>query len=967
MSHTARNKTQFGICLGALLLWAAFAWIPGLADFHPSGTRQLELHLALELSSVILCAMTVAIMWYDRNPAGRERGNWMVFGLALVALLDLLHALNYRSLLLPASSLANAEFVWYRQLARLAEVLVLLAFGLKLRGPGHKRYWLIAAVAVAAAIGNIGASHPAWLAQWLRDGAAPASPGMLLQYALVLADAACAALLYYRWRRDGGSHWLQLAALAFVLGVSNAAYIGHMGSLDGVGMAVHLLKIAVYFLGFRLALFFVVQRPQKMIAASQHTIMQQKRRLDALLNDIPLELVQLDTELNVRYANPRYTRRTGTTLDALQGTPWLSQWPQARRQSLERDLRAALQAKTTELDVQLDAEGAPAQRFHLVASPQLGGASGEGLVVMLTDTTAQESARMLMEASLKEVSELRAALDAHAIVAATDARGVIIKVNDKFCQISKYERSELLGKTHRVINSGLHPKGFFAAMWKVISSGEVWNGEICNRAKDGSLYWVQTTIVPFIGDEGIPVQYISIRADITQRKEAEEAAQQMALYDALTSLPNRRLLYEHIRTAMGKSADSRHHSALMLLDLDNFKEINDTLGHDQGDELLRQVARRLSHSVRPGDTVARLGGDEFVVLINGLSATLAGAAQETQTVAEKVRVALEQTYEFGGHTVHTSSSIGVSLFQGKATALEEVLKHADMALYRAKAHGRNQVCMFDPSMQAEVETHASLMADLRLALPRGELRLYYQAVVDKDRRPLGYEALLRWQHPERGMVPPLDFIAKAEDSGLIVPIGTWALQTACRQLARWAQSPETAHLTIAVNISARQFRDPEFVATVQRTLAVSGADPHRLRLELTESMFHSDVEQTIEKMNLLRALGTGFSLDDFGTGYSSLSYLKRMPLDVLKIDKSFVNDILTDPDDAAIAQTILALAETLELQVVAEGIEEPEQFEWLRLRDCHAYQGYLFSKPEPIEALAAAAHPLQDAVPAAGL
>ncbi len=967
MSHTARTKTQWSICLGALLLWAAFAWIPGLADPLPSDARRLEAHLALELCSILLCAMTVAIVWYDRNPAARGRDNWLIFGLTLVALLDLLHALDYHSLLGPAGSLASAESVWYRQLARVAEVLVLFAFGLKLRGSGQKRYWLAAAAAIALAIGNIGSTHPVWLIQWLRNDAAPTSPGMLMQYLLVLLDAACAALLYYRWRRDGGSHWLQLASMAFVLGVSNMAYIGHMGRLDGVGVAVHLIKIAAYFLAFRLTLFIVVQRRQRILEVSQRTIDQQKRKLAALLNDIPLELVQLDANLNVRYANPRHTRRIGAALESLQDTPWLDQWPQAQRQSLERDLRAALQAKTTELDVQLDAEGAPAQHFHLVASPQLGSASDEGLVVMITDTTVQESARMLVEASLKEVSELRAALDAHAIVAATDARGVIIKVNDKFCQISKYERSELLGRTHRVINSGLHPKGFFAAMWKVISSGEIWNGEICNRAKDGSLYWVQTTIVPFIGDEGIPVQYISIRADITQRKEAEEAAQQMALYDALTSLPNRRLLYEHIQTAMGKSADSHHHSALMLLDLDNFKEINDTLGHDQGDELLRQVARRLNHSVRPGDTVARLGGDEFVVLVNELSATLVGAMQETQTIAEKVREALEQVYEFGGHTVHTSSSIGVSLFQGKATAQEEILKRADMALYRAKARGRNQVSMFDPSMQAEVETHASLMADLRLALPREELRLYYQVVVDSDLRPLGYEALLRWQHPERGMVPPLDFIARAEDSGLIIPIGTWALQTACHQLAKWGQSPETAHLTIAVNISARQFRDPEFVATVQRILAASGADPHRLRLELTESMFHSDVEQTIEKMNLLRALGTGFSLDDFGTGYSSLSYLKRMPLDVLKIDKSFINDILTDPDDAAIAQTILALAETLELQVVAEGIEEPEQFEWLRLRDCHAYQGYLFSKPQPVEAIAAAPHRLQDTVGAAGL
>ena len=571
-----------------------------------------------------------------------------------------------------------------------------------------------------------------------------------------------------------------------------------------------------------------------------------------------------------------------------------------------------------------------------------------GVLAIFTDTSEREHNRRQLIDSLREIAEIKAALDAHAIVAITDARGVITQVNDKFCAISQYARSELVGRTHKMINSGHHPREFFQDLWRTISHGEVWSGEVCNRAKDGSLYWVQSTIMPFIGKDGLPEQYIAIRADITKRKRIEEAAQRMALHDALTGLANRRLMSERLIRALHYSQRHNQHGALLLMDLDHFKEINDTLGHPIGDQLLKEVAVRLQGTLRQSDTVARLGGDEFVVIIEELGNSQESAMHHASDTGEKIRQVLSAPYQLLDHMVQITPSIGVVLFDGTLQNADELIKQADMALYKAKDAGRDQLCFFDNALQSEINQRALLQRDLRLALEQDELRLFYQSVVDADEQILGFEALLRWQNPQRGLVSPAQFIPLAEESGLIIPIGQWVLTTACRQLAEWQHDPMRQAWTIAVNISARQLSQPDFVQQVLQVLASSGAPANRLRLEITESMLQHDLTVTIGKMQALRQVGVRFSLDDFGTGYSSMSYLKHMPLDQLKIDKSFVDEILIDSTDSAIARTVVTLAENLGLEVVAEGVEQREQLELLIAIGCRAFQGYLFGKPEPI-------------------
>ena len=448
-------------------------------------------------------------------------------------------------------------------------------------------------------------------------------------------------------------------------------------------------------------------------------------------------------------------------------------------------------------------------------------------------------------------------------------------------------------------------------------------------------------------EQGEVTTAVEIVVDITEKKQREEEIHRLAFYDPLTGLPNRRLLRDRLEQAFIASGRDGRYGAALFLDLDHFKTLNDTRGHDIGDLLLVEVARRLETVVREDDTVSRQGGDEFVVLLKNLSTEKSTAVAQVGHVAEKIRADFGRPFLLVGLEHHITTSIGIGLFRRHEIPLDELLKQADTAMYQAKQAGRNAVCFFDPAMQVALEATSALEADLRQAIEQKQFQLHYQPQTESDGRIIGAEALLRWLHPARGLVPPAEFIPLAEESGLILPIGRWVLAEACAQLKAWEGIPTAKGLRLAVNVSARQFRQPDFVAEVREVVAATGIDPTALKIELTESLVLTDVADTVAKMELLRKMGIGFAMDDFGTGYSSLSQLKNLPLEQLKIDQSFIRDLGRNPHDAAIVETIIAMGRTLKLHVIAEGVESEEQLAFLVRAGCHAYQGYLFSRPLP--------------------
>ncbi|CAG4885248.1 putative Diguanylate cyclase [Georgfuchsia toluolica] len=531
----------------------------------------------------------------------------------------------------------------------------------------------------------------------------------------------------------------------------------------------------------------------------------------------------------------------------------------------------------------------------------------------------------------------------------TDAGGAILQVNRAFTKIAGYTQEDIVGQNPRRLKSGHHDVAFYREMWACINHSGGWQGEIRNRRKNGEVYLEWLVITAVKNNQGLVTHYVGTFTDITSHKTAEDEIKNLAFYDPLTRLPNRRLLLDRLQHAMASSNRSEKYGALLLLDLDNFKSLNDTLGHEVGDQLLQQVSARLVSCVRQGDTVARLGGDEFVVMLEGLSGNPDEAASQVEALGGKILATLDKAYQLAGFVHHCSASIGATLFLDHLDSTDALLQRSDLAMYRAKGAGRNTLCFFDQEMQALVMRRVALEAELRDAILKGQLHVHYQAQVDGNRFVTGAEALLRWQHPLRGPVSPSEFIPIAEETGLILSLGSWVLQTACTQLALWATLPEMAHLTIAVNVSARQFRHKDFVGEVMSMLNRTGANPKKLKLELTEGMLLDNVDDTIVKMTKLRKEGIRFSLDDFGTGYSSLSYLKRLPLDQLKIDQSFVRDILTDPNDCGIVRTVIALGKNLGLTVIAEGVETETQRSFLNENGCLAYQGHLFGHPLPIE------------------
>jgi diguanylate cyclase (GGDEF)-like protein/PAS domain S-box-containing protein len=586
----------------------------------------------------------------------------------------------------------------------------------------------------------------------------------------------------------------------------------------------------------------------------------------------------------------------------------------------------------------------------LIDSFYIAGFAFLGLVLLMSASMAlemQDQTRRI-EANTSELRVAATAFETQEAIMVTNEKREILRVNQAFTRITGYTAEDAKGKNPAMLKSDQHSDQFYQDLWDKVARDKYWQGEVWHRRKNGEVYPEWCTITAVTNSEGLVTNYIGAFSDISRNKQAEEEIHNLAFYDPLTKLPNRRLMLERLSYMLNNSMRQNHHGAILFIDIDNFKTLNNTKGHDLGDLMLIEVAKRLKGCVRIDDTVARLGGDEFVAILEGLGAEHAQAVGQVETVVRKILITLNQPYFLRDHEYHSSASIGINLFCDKKFALEELLKHADTAMSQAKAYGSNNFCFFDPEMQAIMEARATLENELRHALPQRQFRLYYQMQVNRNGHLNGAEGLLRWQHPEQGLISPAQFIPIAEETGLILPIGTWVLHTACSQLKEWSEDPGKNRLCLSINVSVRQFYQPDFVQQVRQIILESAINPALLKFELTESLVLNNISDSILKMKALEEIGVHFSMDDFGTGYSSLAYLTQLPLSQVKIDQTFVQNIFKKSTDAVIVQAIIGMAGNLGMEVVAEGVETEAQYEFLKRHGCTVFQGNLFSKPVPV-------------------
>ncbi|SDH22485.1 EAL domain-containing protein [Propionivibrio dicarboxylicus] len=683
------------------------------------------------------------------------------------------------------------------------------------------------------------------------------------------------------------------------------------------------------------------------IQRHSETLERKEREFRSLTENSPDNIARYTPDARLIYINPALEQVLGAKLADVVGKR-----PTERQSSpvfLEYEEKILSVARTGIPDeVEFSHLNANGERYdtHIRLVPEFDEKQNVVSVLIIgRDITQRKLSEMELQYSMALINAaLESTVDGILIV----RDGKIVRWNQRFADLWQVPKHLLEPNDDKpllayVTAQMANPEVFLAKVEELYDHPEMTSFDSLHLA-DGRVF--ERYSQPMIIAKEIVGRYWSFR-DVSAHKRAEDKIYHLAFFDQLTSLPNRILLQDRLRQAMAASTRNENYGALLLIDLDNFKILNDTLGHDMGDVLLQQVGQRLGKSVREEDTVARFGGDEFVVMLVGLGRDQANAATRSEIVGKKILTNLNQAFQLKKTSYHISASIGVALFYGQQKEAELLLKQADLALYRAKDGGRNTLRFFDQDMENAVVKRATMESELREALQKRQFVLHYQIQIAEN-KTIGSEVLVRWIHPQRGLISPAEFIPLAEENGLILPLGYWVLENACTQLAVWATQPKFSDLTIAVNVSAHQFRQSDFVNHVLTVLEKTGANPKRLKLELTESTLVSNFEDVIQKMVALKDRGISFSLDDFGTGYSSLSYLKRLPLDQLKIDQSFVRNVLGNSNDAAIVRTIIALADSLGLGVIAEGVETPMQRDFLSGSSCHAYQGYLFGRPVPI-------------------
>ncbi len=675
---------------------------------------------------------------------------------------------------------------------------------------------------------------------------------------------------------------------------------------------------------------------------SEEQIGEQRRFLDTVNDNVQANIYIKDENGRYLYVNQAVATVFGRPIADILGKSDIEiHPPQTARQLMEFDSEVRVSGVRHATEEMVPDDSGTPRYYWSVKMPIAVRNHPHALIGFSTDITERKVA--------EEAQRVAAiAFEAQQAMFITDAQKVILRVNKAFTEITGYTAEESVGQTPSLLKSGRQVPAFYATMWECISRTGTWQGEIWNRRKNGTVYAEHLSVSAVKNDAGTLTHYVGSFSDLTAYKAAEEQIHDLAFTDLLTGLPNRRHLIVRLQQAITAGESQQYQSALLILNLDNFKNLNSTLGRAQCDQILQHVAKRLNAAVGDGNTVAHVEGDQFAVILTDLNQHPQQMLRQVEAAAGKMLETINQPYQLAGSTILCTASIGITFFAAQYEETIEPLKRAELALQQAKIAGRNTLRFFDADMQAVVDARIALEAALRQAINNKYFVLYYQAQVSDSEGIVGVEALIRWIDPKRGMVSPVEFIPLAEETGLILPIGAWVLETACQQLAAWAAQPAMAHLSIAVNVSAQQFRESNFVEQVLATLERTGGNPRRLKLELTESVLIADAEDVIVKMNALKAIGIGFAIDDFGTGYSSLSYLKRLPLERLKIDQSFVRNILMDPDDAAISRAVIAMATSMGLGVIAEGVETEAQRDFLASLGCHTYQGYLFSKPLPV-------------------
>lgn len=943
-NNDARPRTVW-ILLSLTLVFSAVWLSPPLQSLQGIEFMPLWAHNFAETFSVVVAMLVFGVAWNAYNP--QRPGNIIIIACALLAvgLLDFAHMLSFRGMpdfITPASREKGLDF-WLP--ARLFAALSLLVVAIRPWQPFRQRqtrfWWLAGSFAVTLAIYWLTLFHAELWPRTFIEGRGLTFFKIAAEYTIVAILLVPAVLFYLqagRTQEVQAYDATSLFAAAVITILSELCFTLYSEVQDVFNLLGHLYKIVAYVFIYRAVFVSSVREPFTGLQQARDELHTSQQMLHSILDNVPVRIFWKDRAGRYLGGNQLFLRDAGMgEASQLIGGDDLKLFP-AHARHYRADDSSVLESGAPKLNYEepfINAHGDA--RWVMASKVPLHAVDGNviGILGTYVDITERKQAEesMRLAATVFESS-------GEAIII-TDAQSRIISVNQACILSSGYSKDELLGKNPHVLSSGKHDADFYRNMWECLERDGFWQGEIWDKHKNGRVYPKLMSISAVKNERKEVSHYISIAADISERKEAEQSIHMLAYYDVLTGLPNRTLLHVRLdQLIAGAHRDDKKFS-LLFVDLDRFKYINDSMGHTTGDRLLQMIAQRIQSCVREVDTVARIGGDEFVVLVRE------APAEEAELVANKLLKLLAEAYRIDEHELVIHASIGISVYPDHATDRDGLIKHADSAMHHAKDSGRNNYQIFAPEMNFRAHQIFSFEKDLRVALEKKQFELYYQPQVDLATGKIcGAEALLRWKHPEKGYISPAEFIPVAEETGQIMEIGTWVLRTACNQFVQW-QSQGMAVFPVAVNLSIRQLRQPDLASFVGEVLHASGLSPSSLELEITEGIMMGDSDQALNILGNIQKMGVQMSIDDFGTGFSSLSYLKRLPVNTLKIDQSFVRDVDTDDRNASIVRSIIGLGHRFNLKVIAEGVETLEQLDFLRVRGCDRIQGYYFSRPLP--------------------